>query len=140
MPLPVAYTESSLAGWLATELGNVAVLLGWNAAHAQIVAAVADTERVLEIDDVAALEDPRKIERVARACAWDRAVQNLAALVDFSAEGQAAERSQAYRQAKEQHAAAVQAARADLGIGGIRFARRAYAADPFVPESAGNWG
>lgn len=138
MALVSVYDEATLGAWLVVRLGLVATLLGWTATHPQVLEAVADTERLLGLTDVAGAE-PRGLERVGAACIWQRAVDNCVALYDLQLEGESFDRSQLFKQAQQSLAAAKAAAAGDVAFGGgtIRIVRRRYPGDPYtgLPEA-----
>jgi hypothetical protein len=138
VPLPTSYTETTLQGWIVTELGNVAALLGWTDTHPQVIAAVADAEGLLGVADVALSADPRKVERVAAVAAWRCAVKNLSALYTVLEDQQQHNRSDLQKQAQAALSLAEREAAHDLGALQIAVVRRRYLGDPYsyLPEEA----
>jgi hypothetical protein len=99
VPLTATYSEATLAAFMASALGDVAVTLGW-----------------------AVATDMTKLETLAIWLAWEAATASLASRYDFSTDGQSQTRSQLYTQAVSRAKAAAQRAtpyRRELAVGQV---------------------
>lgn len=115
MPVVSSYTEATLREFLATELGDMATLLGWDAGHVQIDAALVDATRLLGVTDVAEAPDAAKVERLAAVAVWRRAVKSLGARYTFATDnGLRYEREPLQKHAKDSLALVESLAAADL--------------------------
>lgn len=97
MPVPTAYTESTLTAFLLGELGNVGTVLGWDSDQGaqQLAEAVTDTLLLLDVTDLADAPDIPKLRALGRVAIWRQARNSAAALYDQRLEnGQVYYRSQ----------------------------------------------
>lgn len=137
MPAPTTYAESTLAPYLALELGDVGCVLGWDEAHAQVRQAVNDTARLLGVVDVADADNAGKVERLGAVAVWRRAWGSLSARYQVSEDQQAFNRQQMFDMVTKKLADVERLAMADLPEYAIRVDTLAYPQDPYayVPDA-----
>lgn len=95
--IPVAYTELSLAAYMATVTSNVAAALGWTADSFQ--EAVNDTLLAYGVVAVTEATDIVKLRALAKVEAWRAVVDATAADFNFSADGGNYSREQIHQHA-----------------------------------------
>lgn len=93
MAAPSSYTESSLADFMISALGEVADTLGW-ATLADVQEAANDALVLYGASDAASASNIPKLRALARVAAWRMAVASLAARFDFTTDQQSFRRSQ----------------------------------------------
>jgi hypothetical protein len=102
MPIPAAYTEKTLAEFMAAELGKVATLLGYVVGAADAgTYAEAVNESVLRygVATIAEATDILKIRALARVEAWRKACNDLTTFYKVSSDGSTFDRQKVYEQA-----------------------------------------
>lgn len=133
MPLPVTYTETTLAEYMHSALGDTAVALGWTApdSYDEAVNETMLAYGTTDLSQVAGSANLRRLRAYARVEAWRQAMQYTAADFAFSADGASYSRDQIHEHAKAQLALA----EADLLRMGFRIAtdRLRYVHDPYTP-------
>jgi hypothetical protein len=133
MPAPTTYTESTLAPYLALDLGDVGCVLHWDEAHPQVRQAVNDTARLLGVADVADAVEAGKVERLGAVAVWRRAVKSLGARITISEDQQRFEQGDLQKMAQASLQLAESAAAADLPEYQIRVDTLTYASgDPYA--------
>lgn len=103
MPVPTTYSESLLADYLASVLGDFADLLGWNAGSVQVQEAVADAILDLDLTDISQATTPtliRGLRALGRRAIWRSVVEAVAADYTVTDNNQTLEREQMQKQAK----------------------------------------
>jgi hypothetical protein len=108
MAAPSSYTESTLAEYMHTVLGDVATQLGWTAADSYDNAV---DEALLaygcaSIADVSGAQNIALLRAYARAEVWNQVAAYTTADIDFSADGASYSRSQLHSHARTQAALA----------------------------------
>lgn len=132
MPVAASYTEATLADFLVLALGDYASILGWDDSHAQITAAVSDTERLLDVSDVADATDPVAVEALGTVAVLRRAVVSLGARYDTSEDQQSRHASQLHQAARAALALAEQAAMPHLTSLHVQISRVEWLHDPYA--------
>jgi hypothetical protein len=122
---PSSYTETTLAEYALSVLGQVAAFIGWtNSGKAAEV--VNDTLLELGVDDIATVSGPENIRRlraVARYHAWKAAAELTSGKYDFSTgDSGSFKRSQLHQMAQEN----AEKARAEANEAGLAAGVEAY--------------
>ena len=118
MAVPASYTEKALAEYMASLLGAVVTVLGLTVGASDAgdyEEAVNDTLLAYGTDDISSVSGRTNIQKlrvIAKAQAWQLAVNNFAAYTKFSADGGSYDRNQLFEQAKQNLADAEVAAMA----------------------------
>lgn len=143
MPVPVSYTEATLAEYMHNVLGAVADALGWSVAGDSYAEAITETLLACDVADIAQLsgaDDMRKLRAIARREVWRAVVHATTAHYDMSADGLSAHRSQINEQAHKMLVAAeIDAALYDDTAGGWRVSAEkvSHEDDPYAEREAG---
>lgn len=109
MPAPTLYSESTYADYLASVLGSLADVLGWDAGSVQVQEAVFDAlldlqaaiPSIATIADVTTAFQIRGLRALGRRAIWRAVVQATAGKYDFSDSDANFKRSQMNSQARE---------------------------------------
>jgi hypothetical protein len=104
MPVPTGYTETIFADYLASVLGPVAGLLGWDAGSVQVIEAVNDALLDLGLTGIAQANTPTKLRglrALGRLAIWRAVVQATSGAYAISGGGQTFQRDQLQKQALE---------------------------------------
>jgi len=104
MALPASYTETSLATYMHTLLGPVALTLGWSVAAGSYDEPVNEALGAYGVDDIADVTGRANIVKLrvlARREVWRAVVQATASHYDVNADGSSRHRSQIQAQARE---------------------------------------
>ena len=102
MTVPDAYTEKTLADFMAAELGKVATLLGYAVGAGDAGSyAEAVNETILRFGAASMAEctEILKLRALARVEAWRKACNDLTTSYRFSSDGSSFERETVYQQA-----------------------------------------
>jgi hypothetical protein len=87
MPLPTSYSEATFADYLASVLGEVAPVIGWDAGSVQVLEAVNDALLDLGLTDITTVTSTRALRgmrALGRRAIWRAVVQHVATRYDFS--------------------------------------------------------
>ncbi len=107
MTAPTSYTETTLADFMASQLGNFPTIFGW-ASPDDYQEAVNETLLAYGVDAITDATNIRKLRSLARVEAWKLVVSKLASDYKFSADGSSFERQQMHEMARKNLAAAEQ--------------------------------
>lgn len=137
MALPDAYTEASLAEYMAACLGAFGTALGWDTLRGDYAEAVNDAIVAYGVDDISEATDIPKLRVLARVAIWEAAVAASASFYGLSTAGQSLSRQQMQEQAARALAVARRQALAyrdayAVTTTSVRYARDVYA--PFEQE------
>lgn len=99
MPVPTAYTETELAAYMHSKLGDVAGALGYSVDIGDYDEAVVDTLLEYGVSDIANATNVKKLRALALVEAWKKALADLAIRHDFSADGGSYSRMQMHEMA-----------------------------------------
>lgn len=99
MPLPTAYTEIAFADYLASVLGEMASIIGWDAGSVQVIEAINDALLDMGESDITAVTDFRGLRALGRRAIWRAVAQATASDYSFSSDGQRFDRQQINMQA-----------------------------------------
>lgn len=118
MPVPTSYTEDQLKTFMVASLADVATVLGWSVATAQVVEAVYDALFAYfgGTGAIADATDMPKLRAAARVAAWRAAVGALAAKYDVTLDSQSFRRGSLLANAEKALEKAEREATA-LGVG-----------------------
>jgi len=98
MPVPSAYTETTLADFMHSQLGQFPTLFGWTS-PASYQEAVNETLLAYGVDVIASATDIRKLRALARVEAWKQVINELASKFKFQADGSTFEQQQMHEMA-----------------------------------------
>ena len=99
MPLPTAYTEATLAGYMQRTLKHFAGVLGWTEV-ADYSDAVNEAVRLYGAESVEAATNLMRLEDIARAVVWKHAMQGAAGDFTFGGLAGTYNRDQLFQHAK----------------------------------------
>lgn len=107
MPLPNAYTEETLAAYMASPavLGNTADLLGWTydaGSYDELLNRVIELSGKEAVEAMNGREQVIKVRALARFAAWEAAVSGLVTEFDVSADGASMSREAIFQHAQQQ--------------------------------------
>jgi hypothetical protein len=105
MPVPTAYTETTLADFMATQLGNFPALFGWTS-PASYQEAVNETLFSYGVTAITSATNIRKLRALARVEAGKLVISELASKYKFQADGSSFEQQQMHEMASKNLAAA----------------------------------
>lgn len=118
MPLPTAYTDTTLATYLHSLAPDLLTSLGWSVAGGSYAEIINDTLLAYGVADLSQATNIGKLRAVARYALWTAVLDALAGnRFDFSADGSQFSRSQIYTQARQQQMLAKAEAARYGGIG-----------------------
>lgn len=121
MPIPTSYSEKTLAEYMHAMLGKTARALDLHFdpnGPGDYTEAVNDTLLAYGTDDITTISGTSaivKLRALAKAFAWQYAVNNFAALYDFSADGGNYRRNQMFEAAKKMYESASAEVNAQYG-------------------------
>jgi hypothetical protein len=84
MPAPAVYSESVFADYLASQIQQVAAVLGWDAGSTQVTEAVNDALLDLGGTSIAAVSDIRGLRALGRRAIWRAVVQATSGFYAFT--------------------------------------------------------
>lgn len=137
MSLPAAYSEVTFADYLASQIEQVAGVLGWDAGSVQVIEAVNDALLDLSVSDIATVTDLRGLRTLGRRAIWRAVVQATAGNYAFTDVAQQQfNRQQVNAQAREMLTIA-ESECVTLGVGGtvtstVNLVRVTRPHDPYV--------
>lgn len=104
MPVPTQYSESLFADYLASVLGELAPIIGWDAGSVQVIEASNDALLELglaAIGEVTTARQIRGLRALGRRAIWRAVVQAVAGKYDFRDSDATFSRSQIQEMARE---------------------------------------
>lgn len=102
MPVPTSYSEAIFADYLASQIDQVAGVLGWDAGSVQVAEAVNDALLDAGVSTIASVTDIRALRALGRRAIWRAVVQATAGNYSFTDIAQQKfERQQVNAQARE---------------------------------------
>jgi hypothetical protein len=107
MPVPTAYTETTLADFMNGQLGQFPAMFGWTS-PASYQEAVNETLLAYGVNAIADATNIRKLRALARVEAWKQVLSELASKFKVQADGSTFERQQMFEMASKSLAAAEQ--------------------------------
>ena len=87
MPVPTQYSEAVFADYLASVLGELGPIIGWDAGSVQVLEALNDTLLEFGTTDISTVVTPRDLlglRALGRRAIWRAVVQAVSGKYDFS--------------------------------------------------------
>lgn len=107
MPVPTAYTETTLADFMHSQLGQFPAMFEWTS-PASYQEAINESLLAYGVSGIDKATDIRKLRALARVEAWKQVTSELASKYKVQADGSTFERQQMHEMARKSLAAAEQ--------------------------------
>lgn len=142
MPIPVSYTEKSLAEYMYRALGKVSKVLNIHLGTedaGDLSEVVNDTLLAYGTDSISSIsgrENILKLRSLALVAMWRYVIANFTALYDFSADGASYQRNQMFKSAQEALKLVEQQALLYSSAYSIKIISAKYVDDPYIIPSS----